>query len=103
MAGWFFACRTEEIPSGRGRTVEVEGLLIALLQSDDEVVALSDRCPHSGGSLGQGWIEADEVVCPLHQWRFKLKDGRCATIRGQGVHRFPVEIRGDEVWVRVSQ
>jgi nitrite reductase/ring-hydroxylating ferredoxin subunit len=101
MADWFFACRREEIPTGRGRTVVVDGLGIAVLRAGDEVVALSDRCPHSGGSLGQGWIEGDEVVCPLHQWRFKLSDGRCATVLGQGVHRFRAEIRGDEVWVRV--
>ncbi len=101
MADWFFACRKEEIPAGRGRTVEADGLRIALFLAGGEVVALADRCPHSGGSLGQGWIDADEAVCPLHQWRFKLRDGRCTTMRGEGVHRFAAEIRGDEVWVRV--
>jgi nitrite reductase/ring-hydroxylating ferredoxin subunit len=101
MSTWAFACSREEIPSGRGWTAEVDGLRIALFLCDDQVVALSDRCPHAGGSIGQGWIEADEVVCPLHQWRFKLKDGRCSTIRGEGVHRFPAELRGNEVWVMV--
>lgn len=100
MAEWFAVCRIDEIPEGRGRTCEVDGLHLAVFRSVVLIVALSDRCPHAGGSLGQGWIEEGEVVCPLHRWRFKLQDGRCTTIRGQGVHRFPVEIRGDEVWVR---
>ena len=60
-----------------------------------------DRCPHAGGLLGHGWVEEGEVVCPLHRWRFRLRDGRCSTMRGEGVHRFPAEIRGDDVWVLV--
>jgi nitrite reductase (NADH) small subunit len=41
------------------------------------------------------------VVCPLHRWQFRLADGRCTTIRGEWVHKFPCEVRGDEVWVEV--
>jgi nitrite reductase/ring-hydroxylating ferredoxin subunit len=35
----------------------------------------------------------------LHRWRFRLRDGRCSTMRGEGVHRFPAELRGEDVWV----
>jgi len=101
MADWVRVCRCDEIPADRGRTCEVLGLRVAVLRAGEEVIALMDTCPHAGGSLGQGWIEEGEVVCPLHRWRFKLRDGRCSTMRGQGVHRFPVQIRQDEVWVLV--
>ena len=101
MADWFCVGRIEEIPERRGRSVEVSGLRVALFRYGLEVVALTDRCPHAGGSLGQGWVEEGEVVCPLHQWRFKLADGRCTTMRGQGVHRFRAEVRSEEVWVLV--
>ncbi len=86
---------------GRGTTLEVEGLRLAAFRVDADIVVLSDRCPHAGGSLGQGWIEEGEVVCPLHRWRFRLGDGRCTTMRGHGVHRFPAEFRGDDLWVCV--
>jgi NAD(P)H-dependent nitrite reductase small subunit len=101
MAEWVRVCRVDEIPHGRGRTCETSGLRIAVFRVEDSVVVLSDRCPHEGGSLGQGWVEDGEVVCPLHRWRFKLKDGRCTTMRGNGVHRFPVVIRDNDVWVQV--
>jgi nitrite reductase/ring-hydroxylating ferredoxin subunit len=74
---------------------------VAVFQAGETWLALSDRCPHAGGSLGQGWIDDGEVVCPLHQWRFRLKDGTCSTMVGHGVHRFPVEIRQDRIWVLV--
>ena len=100
MADWVSVCRTDEIPEGRGRACEIEGLRIAIFRAGEAIVALSDRCPHAGGSLGEGWIEEGEVVCPLHRWRFRLSDGRCMTMRGENVHRFPAEIREELVWVR---
>jgi NAD(P)H-dependent nitrite reductase small subunit len=101
MAEWVPVCRHDEIPAGRGRTCEVLGLRLAVFRSGETIFALTDLCPHAGGSLGQGWIEEGEVICPLHRWRFRLSDGRCSTMRGQGVHRFLVEIREDQVWVLV--
>ena len=53
----------------------------------------------AGGALGLGWVEEGEAVCPLHRWRFKLTTGRCTTVRGESVHAFRCEVRGDEVWV----
>jgi NAD(P)H-dependent nitrite reductase small subunit len=101
MAEWFCVGRIADMPERRGRSIEVSGLRVAVFRNGPDLVALSDRCPHAGGSLGQGWVEDAEVVCPLHRWRFKLADGRCTTMRGQGVHRFPVEARGEEFWVLV--
>ena len=101
MAEWVSVCRLDEIQPGRGRMCEAAGLWIALFRHGESIVALSNRCPHQGGSLGEGWVEEGEVVCPLHRWRFKLEDGRCTTMRGNGVHRFPAEIREDQIWVLV--
>ncbi|MGZ8764148.1 MAG: Rieske 2Fe-2S domain-containing protein [Acidimicrobiia bacterium] len=35
-------------------------------------------CPHAGGDLSKGCVEGDELVCPVHGWRFSLIDGSCA-------------------------
>jgi nitrite reductase/ring-hydroxylating ferredoxin subunit len=101
MADWVSVCRLDELETGRGRSLEVSGLRLAVIRTASGVIVLSDRCPHAGGSLGQGWVEENEVVCPLHWWRFRLNDGRCMTMRGNGVHRFDAELRDDTVWVRV--
>jgi nitrite reductase/ring-hydroxylating ferredoxin subunit len=101
MAEWVSVCRFDDLADGRGQSLDAAGVRLAVFRVGDVVVALSGRCPHSGGSLGHGWLEEGEVVCPLHHWRFKLTDGRCTSVRGQGVHRFRSEVRGDEVWVEV--
>jgi nitrite reductase (NADH) small subunit len=101
MPEWQAVCRLEDLPEGRGRSLDAAGVRVALFRAGGEVVALYGHCPHSGGSLGHGWVEGNEAVCPLHQWRFKLTDGRCTTVRGQGVHRFRCEVRAGHVWVEV--
>jgi nitrite reductase (NADH) small subunit len=101
MAEWLSVCRVDELIEGRGRSLDAAGVRLAVFRNGGDIVALSGRCPHSGGSLGHGWIEEGEVVCPLHRWHFRLTDGRCTTIRGEWVHRFRCEVRGEEVWVEV--
>lgn len=101
MAEWVAVCRLDEIKEGRGVSRDAAGLRVAVFRHGGGVVALSGRCPHANGPLGLGWIEDGEVVCPLHRWRFRLSDGRCTTVRGNSVHRFRCEVRGEEVWVEV--
>src|SRR3954468_13861162 len=100
MRQWVAVCRLDEIREGRGLSRVAAGLRVGIFRLGDDVVALSGRCPHAGGSLGHGWVEDGEVICPLHRWRFRLSDGRGTTMRGSSVHRFPCELRGDEVWVK---
>lgn len=101
MPQWMAVCRLEQVAEGRGYSLDAGGVRLAVFRQGDELIALSGRCPHSGGSLGHGWIECGEVVCPLHHWRFRLADGRCTTIRGESVHKFRCEVRDDMLWVEV--
>jgi nitrite reductase/ring-hydroxylating ferredoxin subunit len=94
-------CRTSDVREGGALGVEVDGLPIAVFNDGGAFHALLGRCPHSSGPLGQGWVEEGEAVCPLHRWRFQLRTGRCTTVRGESIHRFACEVRGDEVWVGV--
>jgi nitrite reductase (NADH) small subunit len=101
MAEFVEVCRAADVAEGRGLAVEVDGLRIAVFNDGGSFVALLGRCPHANGPLGLGWIEDGEVVCPLHRWRFRLRDGRCTTVRGASIHRFACEVRDGVVRVAV--
>lgn len=44
-----------------------------LLSHNDALYLVANRCPHRGGPLKFGFINADdEIVCPLHQGAFPI-------------------------------
>jgi nitrite reductase/ring-hydroxylating ferredoxin subunit len=101
VAEFLDVCGVEDVPEGRALAVDVRGLGIAVFRDGGSYHALLGRCPHANGPMGHGWVEDGEAVCPLHHWRFKLSTGRCTTVRGESLHRFPCEVREGRVWVEV--
>ncbi|MBV1778037.1 Rieske 2Fe-2S domain-containing protein [Paeniglutamicibacter sp. ABSL32-1] len=50
---------------------------IGLFRTENgDYFALDDECPHEVASLSEGWIEGEEIECPLHSSRFGLRDGK---------------------------
>lgn len=87
--------QTADVPPGTGRTVEVNGIWIALFNIDGTFYAIDNTCPHAGGPLGEGKIREGGVVeCPWHGWRFNVATGQrvgnpnfeapCCTVRVVG-------------------
>lgn len=58
-----------------------DGNEYCIAKINGEIFAIDNLCPHKGASLGLGEIVGDEIICPLHQWRFNLKDGSCSVER----------------------
>ena len=70
----------DEIKEGAAKLVRMNDEEIAVFKHQGQLCAIQNTCPHQGGQLSMGSIEADEVVCPLHGWRFHLKTGACSTV-----------------------
>ena len=84
--------RAGEIPAGGRKLVTVDGKRIVIFNLGGELFALSDTCPHKGGSLAGGILTGlvesgapgdykhsrpGEIVrCPWHQWEFDIRTGR---------------------------
>ncbi|HEY2986733.1 MAG TPA: Rieske 2Fe-2S domain-containing protein [Candidatus Binatia bacterium] len=71
--------RADEIPDNAAKMVRMKGNEMAVFKRDGQVYAIQNICPHEGGQLSKGRLEGDEVVCPLHGYKFDLKTGRCST------------------------
>ncbi|MEK7467846.1 MAG: Rieske (2Fe-2S) protein [Planctomycetota bacterium] len=65
----------------------------------DKVFAFDNRCPHLGFPMHKGSLKDGIVTCHWHQWRFDACGGGCLTAGGVDLPSYPVEMRGDEVWV----
>ncbi len=82
----------DEIPPGERKIVEVAGRSIGVFNLGGEFFALSDRCPHQGGSLCNGIVtghvsapepgvyryerRGEMIRCPWHSWEFDIRTGK---------------------------
>jgi nitrite reductase/ring-hydroxylating ferredoxin subunit len=88
-----------EIPKGSGKLVRTNRDEIAVFKRGGQLWAIQNICPHEGGQLSRGWLEGDEVVCPLHGYRFDLKTGACSTDPKLKARTFKLVAQGDHFTV----
>jgi 3-phenylpropionate/trans-cinnamate dioxygenase ferredoxin component len=87
---------------GKGTLVEVEGNRIALFNLDGEIFAIDDTCSHEGGSLSEGNLQGDQVVCPGCGSRFSFVSGEARSLPAmEDVTSYEVRVTGDDVEVEV--
>ena len=96
------AAKTSEIPAGAIQESQVGGQAIALANVDGKFYAISNTCLHHGGPLGQGALEGSVVTCPWHGWQFDVTTGKVTQDPNMGVGCYPIEVRGDEVFVDIG-
>lgn len=73
---------------------------IAVFFSGGTYYALDDTCTHDNASLAQGWIEGEEVECPLHAATFSLCTGAALCLPAtQPTRTHKVEVRDNEIWL----
>jgi nitrite reductase/ring-hydroxylating ferredoxin subunit len=81
----------------------MNGKNICIAKYNEGVFAFSYKCPHAGGLL-DGHIDAlGNVVCPLHRYKYDMKNGRNVSGEGYYLKHWPVELRDDGVFVGVEE
>ena len=92
-----------ELGPGEAKTVEVEGVSLALFNVDGTYFAIANTCTHVGGPLGEGALIGKEVTCPLHGAQFDVTSGKVLGGPARSdVKSFPVSLEGDDVMVEVE-
>jgi len=64
-----------------------DGVPILLVRRGNRLFAMAETCSHFSGPLAEGKLVGDSIVCPLHNSRFSLEDGR--VLDGPAVHAQP--------------
>jgi 3-phenylpropionate/trans-cinnamate dioxygenase ferredoxin subunit len=80
--------------------VDLNGKKICIGKFNNMVFAFAYKCPHAGGFLSDGFIDATgNIVCPLHRYKYDMKNGRNTSGEGYYLKTWPVEMREDGVYV----
>jgi nitrite reductase/ring-hydroxylating ferredoxin subunit len=57
--------------------IELNGKKLCIARGRDKLFGCAATCPHAGGRFSDGFIDASgNLVCPLHRYKFNLKNGR---------------------------
>ena len=100
-AQWVPVLRTEEVPAGEARVADVGHRQLAVFNVGGEFLATANSCVHQGGYLGDGFLDGEVVICPMHGWQFNVRSGACITRPGQQVKAYEVRVREGQVEVLV--
>lgn len=80
--------------------VVVKGKKICIGKYREAAFAFASKCPHAGGSLADGHIDAlGNVVCPLHRYKFSIQNGRNSSGEGYYLKHWPVEMRESGLFI----
>jgi naphthalene 1,2-dioxygenase system ferredoxin subunit len=101
--GWVRAAGRGDLAAGDVLGVTVGGREIALFDLDGEVFATSDVCTHAYARLSDGWLDRDEIECPLHAGRFDVRSGKalCPPVT-EDIKTYPVRVVGDEIQIKLD-
>lgn len=82
--------------------LSIDGYKFCIIKTADGLKACTDKCPHAGASLSNGYIDRKKnIVCCEHNYKFSLQTGRDAFNEGYFLKIFDVAVRPDGVFINM--
>jgi naphthalene 1,2-dioxygenase system ferredoxin subunit len=101
--GWVKAAARTDLAEGDVLGLVVAGHELALYDLDGTLYATDDVCTHAYARLSDGYLDGDEIECPLHAGRFDVKTGAAtAPPCIDPVKTYPIRLVGDEIQIKLG-
>lgn len=91
-----------ELAEGRVMTVDAGHTQVCLTHYQGKFCAITNKCPHQGGPLGEGSIENGLLRCPWHGWDFNPCGGDSDGF-DDGLPSYALKIEEDAVYVGLEE
>lgn len=101
--GFVHVASLDELGDGHRLCMEVDDRFVVLVRIGQQVFCLDDVCTHDGGTLGDGDLQDNCLVCPRHGAKFDVRTGEAVCMPATEptvVHE--VKIEGDKILVRLK-
>lgn len=84
------------------RVLRIGDQKVCLAKTTSGYFAFESLCPHQKQPLVEGSLNGfNEIICPLHFYRFNLKTGQEASMLCQDLKTFPLEINDSGVSIKI--
>ena len=95
-----FAEAEKAVPKGSMKLLLIRGQSFNLIHTEQGFVVTGDFCPHKHEPLHKGTLNSfNEVICPLHHYRFNLTTGQEANNRCNHLRIYPILINETGVFL----
>jgi nitrite reductase (NADH) small subunit len=94
----------DDLPLGLGRSFVVGEKTVAVFHGrSGKIFAVDGICPHKGGFLADGMLagESEQIVCPMHTFRFDPTTGQCDQANVCAITTYPVTVENKKVYLTV--
>lgn len=84
-------------------SIKVGDKIICITKTSSGLKAFSSKCPHAGGDLSEAFCDAKQnVICPVHGYRFSLNSGRDKNGEGYFLKIYPVRENTDGIFIKLQ-
>jgi 3-phenylpropionate/trans-cinnamate dioxygenase ferredoxin subunit len=97
---WRLCCASGALSENSLQEFLVDEKPVCLLRRGASVFAFTAKCPHAGGRLCEGSVDArGHVICPVHHYRFNPANGYNASGEGYKLKTFPLKEEEGSIFV----
>jgi nitrite reductase/ring-hydroxylating ferredoxin subunit/DMSO/TMAO reductase YedYZ heme-binding membrane subunit len=99
-APWLEAGSVDALEEGRGLVVALPGgAEAAVFRWQGRISAISNRCAHQNGPLGEGRVLDGCVTCPWHGFQYRLEDGRAPAPFTERLATYRLRLEGRRILI----
>jgi naphthalene 1,2-dioxygenase system ferredoxin subunit len=98
---WIKVANASDVPEDGTLLVNLGMEPVCLYNLGGEIFATHDTCTHGQASLADGFIEGEEIECPLHQGRFQIATGKAVGVPcTEDIRTYAVKIENGAVLLK---
>jgi nitrite reductase (NADH) small subunit len=99
---WIRIAASDQLADNSALEVLVQGEVVAVFRTKNNLFAIDGICAHQGGPLSRGKVSEDCVTCPWHGWRYKLASGDNATTDKPMLKPYPIRETDGQIELLVA-
>lgn len=103
MAEFVRATAVSSIVDGEITAVTINGVKIILLRWQEQIHALSSKCPHAAADMTNGEFYRGKLECPDHGYVFDVKTGRTLWPEDEMLclKQYPLKIENGAIYIKL--
>lgn len=102
LENYHAAVSVSELEDRIAHPVDIGADEIAIILMDGEIYAISNICTHEYACLSDGYVEGNNIVCPLHLAEFDVTTGAAVEEPAEDdLQTYSVKVVDGQVYVKV--